>query len=346
LLNKELQNFIDFLPDPTFTVNAEGVVTSWNNAMEALTGVMSGDILGKGGYEYAIPFYNKRIPVLIDFALKGTTPNKKHYQLIAKYEGTLIINCRFEFKKKGTCFWAKAKALYGTSGEVVGAIELIRDVTDYYETKTKILNTIIETEEKERVRFARDLHDEMGPFLSGVLLYLDELSSDDIKPEEKQSLLTYLKSMINDSIEKTRTITNNLRPRILIDFGLSKAIESFCRHINISKKFYVKFRTNIGNKRYNNIIETALYRIVIELINNTIKHSGVCIASVLLIESKNNLNLFFIDNGKGFDVDQALNYSNGNGLKNIMNRVEIMNGKIRIKSGRDQGVKIKIVVNL
>ena len=149
---RRLGDIIDFLPDATLAIDLQGRVIAWNRAIEEMTGVKAEDMLDKGNYEYALPFYGVRRPILIDLVLK---PDKKieqsYYSILEKKKDLLIIETWVPFLKwKKAFLWAKASPLYNSKGEIVGAIESIRDITER-ERLEELLRT---SEEKYRQLFA------------------------------------------------------------------------------------------------------------------------------------------------------------------------------------------------
>jgi len=126
-----LADIIDFLPDATLVIDREGTVIAWNRAMEDMTGVKAGDMMGRGNYEYAIPFYGERRPILIDIALLPHEEIAKNYSYLRR-EGSLIIGETDVPKVKGQKRFLSgwAQPIYDSSGEVIGAIECIRDNTE------------------------------------------------------------------------------------------------------------------------------------------------------------------------------------------------------------------------
>jgi len=132
---EQLMEIINFLPDATMAINREGKVIIWNRAMEELTGIKSADMLGKDDYEYSLPFYGERRPVLADLVLT------KHGDIIKKYpalkkKGDALYGETYVpgVREGGAWLWGIAKPLYGSDGEITGAIESIRDITDLHET--------------------------------------------------------------------------------------------------------------------------------------------------------------------------------------------------------------------
>ena len=129
---RQLADIINFLPDATLAIDSKGTVLAWNRAMEQMTGVRSEDIVGKGNYEYALPFYDERRPILLDLILNFDTKAAKNYSTI-KHEGSNLISEKFIpilYGGKGAWLWFVASPFYDANGNRVGAIESIRDITE------------------------------------------------------------------------------------------------------------------------------------------------------------------------------------------------------------------------
>lgn len=128
---RRLTDIIDFLPDATLVIDSTGKVIAWNRAIEDMTGVPAKDMLGKGDYEYSIPFYGKRRPIMLDLILR---PDKQiergYYSILEKQKDLLIVETWVPSLRGGKAFlWGKASPLYNGKGNVIGAIESIRDIT-------------------------------------------------------------------------------------------------------------------------------------------------------------------------------------------------------------------------
>jgi PAS domain S-box-containing protein len=129
--NRLLADAIDFLPDATLAIDMEGKVITWNRAMEALTGVKAAEMLGKGNYEYALPFYGTRRPILADLVLLPKEQFEGKYDSIQRDGKTLTVEIFIPtFGPSGSHLWAKATPLYDVNGELAGAIESIRDISE------------------------------------------------------------------------------------------------------------------------------------------------------------------------------------------------------------------------
>lgn len=130
--DEQLMDVIDFLPDATMVKDMEGRVVIWNQAMEDLTGIKADDIIGKGDYEYSIPFFGMRRPILIDLVLSSDEEIEKTYPLFTRKQDTVYgESCVPGIRSGGAYLWGVAKPLYSKDGEIIGAIESIRDITEF-----------------------------------------------------------------------------------------------------------------------------------------------------------------------------------------------------------------------
>jgi len=129
---QRLADIVDFLPEATFAIDLNGKVISWNRAIEEMTGVSAEDMLGKGNYEYALPFYGKRRPIMADLVLKSDKKLEKRYDLILERQKDLLIVESWvpRLRGKRAYLWTKASVLYNSKGEIAGAIESLRDITE------------------------------------------------------------------------------------------------------------------------------------------------------------------------------------------------------------------------
>jgi len=128
---RRLAEVIEFLPDATLAIDREGRIIAWNRAIEEMTGFKAGEMIGKGDYEYALPFYGKRRPILIDFVFRWDEDTAREYSFIHLDGEVLVTETRVPFVRgRNRVLWGKAGPLYDADGRVVGAIESIRDVTE------------------------------------------------------------------------------------------------------------------------------------------------------------------------------------------------------------------------
>jgi signal transduction histidine kinase len=162
---------------------------------------------------------------------------------------------------------------------IIGVI-LIREIfyslkkaeTDRLKTERRVINAIISTEENEKKRFAKDIHDGLGPLLSTVKMALSALN-DKIRDPAGREVLLNTNHLVNEAIGTIKEISNNLSPHVLTNFGLSSAISAFTTKINLTKAIEIDFHTNMEKRRIDSDKEVVIYRAVCELINNSIQQS-------------------------------------------------------------------------
>lgn len=210
------------------------------------------------------------------------------------------------------------------------------------EADNKVLQAIMETEEKERRQLAKDLHDGLGPLLSNIKMSVSALDKTQISGFNK-TVIENISNLINESISSLKYTSNNLSPHILESFGLVSAINSFIENIIRLGKIDISFNSNIENTRFENQVETNLYRIVCELIQNTIKHASATNMSLLIHYHENTIILQYFDDGIGFEVEKT-GKTNGMGLSNIHSRLKALNGDIEIKRIMPKGMMTSIIV--
>jgi PAS domain S-box-containing protein len=230
------------------------------------------------------------------------------------------------------------------NNQVAGYIVALFDITERKNFEVKLLETIIMTEEKERERFAGNLHDEVGPLLSSLKMYLSLLTENEDK-EKKAYILQQVNTLIKEAIQTVREISNDLSPHILNNYGCVAAINSF---INLKPDLVqIDFKQNIENRRLSPNIETIIYRITKELVNNTIKHANAKQIQIRIMEENNHLNYCYSDDGIGFEMKDKLEAKSGSiGLLNIVSRVKTINGKYKITSAPNEGFKFELEVPL
>jgi PAS domain S-box-containing protein len=224
-------------------------------------------------------------------------------------------------------------------------LTILRDISERKQVEKKILQAIIDTEEKERVRFAKELHDGLGPVLSTIKLYFQWLSETN-DPVKKQLIIKKGNDNIEEAIMSLREISNNLSPHLLNNFGLCDAIEQFIERLSQSGSIQISFQTNTHD-RFKVEIEITFYRIITELIHHTLKHSGATEISLVIQkdEAHHLLILNYSDNGKGFDAEKIRRKNSGLGLFNMENRIRTLGGTMVIISKTDSGMSARASIN-
>jgi PAS domain S-box-containing protein len=223
-------------------------------------------------------------------------------------------------------------------------LSILRDITDRKEVHQKILNTVIETEEKERQRFAQDLHDGMGPLLSTIKLYTRSILTAKDDKNKAEALEKSLET-IDEAISSIKEIANNISPHILKNFGLVSAVDSYVKKFTVTKKLSISFNSEVS-VRFDPNFETSVFRIIIELINNTSKHAFADNVMINLNFSDGLLSLIYLDDGIGFDYKHVTEELTGHGLTNITNRVKSLDGDLIIETALNKGFSVKINITV
>jgi signal transduction histidine kinase len=237
---------------------------------------------------------------------------------------------------------------------IIGGVVLIREIfyslkraeIDRLKTERRVINAIINTEENEKKRFAKDLHDGLGPLLSTVKMSLSALN-DKIKDPSGVEILQNTNHVVNEAINTIKEVSNNLSPHVLTNFGLSSAISAFTLKINQTRVLKIDFKSNMENERLENDQEVVIYRAVCELINNSVLHSGASHIDIELTKHEKFVTLQFSDNGRGFDTTKLEKEDNkGMGISNIETRVKSIDGVFILESNPGKGTSalIKIIV--
>ena len=189
------------------------------------------------------------------------------------------------------------------------------------------------------------MHDGLGPLLSALKLYVNELSSPAISIEERKELLNQCNELIDDAVLTTRTISNNLMPTVLQKYGLANALETFCEKVSKTGHLSVDFEAVNIEANNEKIPQLILFRIVSELINNTIKHANAKNVKIKLSLNSNVLHLDYSDDGVGFSAQEKLlqDYG-GTGLKNIIRRIKSIKGTYRLGNNSNTGFSLQIEI--
>jgi signal transduction histidine kinase len=213
------------------------------------------------------------------------------------------------------------------------------------QNESRVLSAILKTEESERLKFAKELHDGLGPILSSVKMAISALSRSITKENDKKIVENTAK-LIEESLLSLKEISNKLSPHILNNFGLLKAIESFISKFGNSADFQIDLSSNLENKRFDYNVEVVLYRVVCELIANTIKHSGANHISIDIAENESMINLVYSDNGIGFDDQMLDNQNKGMGYSNIKSRIKSLNGSLNVETSPNEGVCVNVSIKI
>jgi two-component system, NarL family, sensor kinase len=206
-------------------------------------------------------------------------------------------------------------------------------------------HAVMQGEEAERQRLARDLHDGLGGMLSAVKLQLSSIKGNILVPTGRADQFEKALFMLDNSIKELRTVAHNMMPDALIKFGLKDALQDFCSKIASAKTIQINFQYFGDEQRLDRSLEITLYRISQELINNVLKHAHATEVYIQLVCDLKRVHLTVQDNGRGFDP-ATVDIRKSNGLQSIKARVESFSGRFDIASEPGKGTEMGIEFTL
>lgn len=205
---------------------------------------------------------------------------------------------------------------------------------------------VLKGEEQERTRLAKDLHDGLGGMLSGIKYSFNTMKGNLVMTPENAQAFERSMDMLDSSIREMRRVAHNMMPEALVKFGLDTALKDFCAHINQSGALQINYQSiGLDNARIDQTVAITIYRIVQELINNTLKHAGATNAIVQVTKSDGQLAVTVEDDGKGFDT-AILQSAKGIGWSNIQSRVDFLKGKLDVNAQPGKGTSVLIELSM
>lgn len=203
----------------------------------------------------------------------------------------------------------------------------------------EILNAVINTQEEERTRISRDLHDEVSSKLTAISMHVYLLGEEDWNPAERTEMAESVFNACKQLIESTRQISHDLMPPTLDNMGLHFAIKELCKNFSIPDTINIMYQNELEQHFFSDLAkekQVHLFRIIQELINNSIKHGKVSEMELVCRASNGIKKIIYTDNGTGI-TSQQLNNGKGIGLKNIFSRSSIIEANAYIDTKYEQG---------
>ncbi len=206
---------------------------------------------------------------------------------------------------------------------------------------------IVEAQEEERKRIAKDIHDGIGQMLTAIKFNIESINASG-NPSISNKV-TVLKDLLGNLIKEVRTVTFNLTPPELVDYGIVPTISKLANQLSnlTGKKVYFENKTGF-NGRFDSLVETNLYRVVQEAVNNSLKYAESNYILITMNHSEQLLSIVIDDDGKGFDIEELLKTRKdaGMGLFFMKERINYINGRLFINSSKNDGTRITININL
>ncbi|MBP1742329.1 MAG: domain S-box, partial [Deltaproteobacteria bacterium] len=279
---RRLTDIINFLPDATLVIDVEGHVIAWNRAMEEMTGITAEEMLGRGDYEYAIPFYGERRPILIDLVLLPREELEAKYAHIER-KGLVLVGETYtpSLKGGGRYMYGTASALHDSQGKVVGAIESIRDITERKDAEVELQKAkeAAEAATQAKSDFLANMSHEIRTPMNAVIGMAHLALQTDLTPKQKDYLQKIQRSahsllgVINDILDFSKIEAGKMELES-VDFSLDEVLD------NVSTMMGVK----IHEKELEFLLDTSkdvplalvgdplrVGQVLINLCNNAVK---------------------------------------------------------------------------
>lgn len=199
----------------------------------------------------------------------------------------------------------------------------------------------LHAQEKERNRIASDLHDEVGATLSAAKLYSSQIREGNPSAERREVLARQVDDIMDEAIKRVRQISHNLLPPTLEKLGLNSALSDLAGQINVASDVQVSVEYHL-EKRLPMHVELNIYRIMQELVNNTLKHANAETAVISVVQSGKLIDVKYADDGIGFDIDQQNGKSDGLGLNSVKSRGHLLGANPTLTSAPEKGTTFSI----
>lgn len=230
----------------------------------------------------------------------------------------------------------RPRRVVGTYLDITGQIESMRRLAD-------LSGRLLAVQEAERGRLARELHDEFGQQLTAIKLNLHALGRE-LASDVASERLADCRAIVEQTLDAIRNRALDLRPPMLDDLGLYAALDWYCRRQQERSGTCVTLLAAQDMGRVSEVLETTIFRVVQEAVNNALRHAVGAQVTVTVVRQEANIRVEICDDGKGFDASKALNESGGFGLNAMKERVALAGGSLEILSGAGEGTRIVSVL--
>ncbi len=320
--------------DFAFLIDPAGMILAINETAAKVLGKADTNYIGKSLYDI--------------FPAKNIN-SQKQWQKQVLQSGKPI---RFEDYAKNEVFNVSIFPVFDITGKIEKLAIYVHDITELKQAEGRIhtlTHDLIKAQENERLRIARDLHDHVAQDLSSSRIACDTLFDDPKNiPQQTRDRAEKLSRMLHKSIQTVRDIAYDLRPPILDQLGLVRAIYQYCEDFSDRTAIPVQFHSaGMDRLSLNFDTEINLYRLIQEALNNIAKHAEATHVAITLVASFPNIILRIKDNGRGFDIGKGKKNKNSHkrmGLQSMEERVKLLHGSIDIQSKLNAGTRIVIEV--
>ena len=319
--------------DAIYVHDLNGVYTSVNRAAESLSGYSREEIIGKHFRDFVSPEYLRQVGESFGKKLEETGETN--------YEAEIINRAGVRVPVE-----VSSRLIY-ENGVAVGVQGCVRDITERKRAQQALLTysrRLLEAQEAERGRIARELHDQVGQMLTALKLNLHAILGAGDAGEARPLIEDNLK-MLDEALEQVRDLSVDLRPLLLDDLGLVTALRWFVDHQAQRKGVRAEFTSDSldPDLRFSSELETACFRIAQEALTNVARHARAKTVTVRLSRNRDYLILLVEDDGVGFDIEALKGQALANatlGLRGMQERAHAVGGRVKIDSATDLGTQV------
>jgi two-component system sensor histidine kinase UhpB len=336
---RHYRSLVDILPEGVGMIDPDGRFAAVNPQAVAMLGFADGkELLRKSVAELMQPEDQARFRANLASAFKAGIMRNTEYTMIRKAGQRIAVEL-------------SAAVSTNTEGRPLGLVMVARDITERKRAEEELRNVsrrIIEAQEAERLRVARELHDGVNQVLASAKMRLrkvEEIASE-LKPAARE-ILSRSHRLIGQALEENRRIAQNLRPSDLDELGLAAACQNFCKELRLRTNLTVTCSAPRLRQRLAAMVELNLFRIVQEAVNNAEKHARAKTVAVRIGRQGDSMMLQIRDDGRGFDAQEpkaGKAMGHGNGLSNMRERALAVGGTCEVKSIPRRGTVVTVRV--
>lgn len=352
LRSKVLTRIIDGMAVPLFIIDPSHRITHWNKALEVLSGKNQADVVGTDIQKTV--FYQGKRPTLADLIVDDEPPDMiaRYYQDKAKR--SVLIEGAYEAQdffpalgQNGTWILFTASRIVDDTGSTVGAIETLLDISQriYLEDNLRFyIQQITQMHENERMRLARELHDELSQIVGSASREVDNLlRKKSTLGSQELVALQEIRLLLAEGSKAMNIMIKNLRPSLLDDLGLIPALRSLATNLEETEGIVTTFSIEGEETRLDSESELSIFRIVQESLNNVRKHAQAAKVNVRVFFDKDGVTIIVEDNGIGFQLPISMDRlprSGKLGLMGMQERVWLLSGSIDVSSSPGEGTSL------
>jgi len=332
-----LAAIVDSSEDAIIGKTLDTTIISWNHGAERIYGYTATEAIGQPIGMLLPPGSEDEVPVIMERIRRGE--KMEHYETKRQRKDGTIIDVSVTVSPIKT-----------RDGEVIGASAVARDITERKQAESAraqiarleqsqaahrlLLERVFETQEQERHRIARELHDEAGQLMASLLVGLraldDAATIDDAKAQSRR-----LRAVAVKALDEVGRLARGLHSSVLEDHGLAVALQRYVTEYSTTHNIAVDLALDeMDTRTLLPAVQLAVFRVVQEALTNVVKHSGAAAVRVRVARSANGLKTAIADNGRGFGTD-AVNADSAAhlGLQSMRERAAILGGTLRVRSG-------------